>query len=76
MRDGFPTRDLRTFLKGPCCTWITRKIISVGRTVKDQDDEEDFEIRIDGEGEADEKAVEDDTELENDDAQNLCDSSV
>jgi len=44
--------------------------------VKDQDDEEDFEIRIDGEGEADEKAVEDDTELENDDAQNLCDSSV
>ena len=44
--------------------------------MKDQDDEEDFEIRIDGEGEADENAVEDNTKLEDDDTQNLCDSSV
>ena len=44
--------------------------------MKDQNDEEDFEVWVDGEGEADEDTVEDDTELENDDAENLCGGGV
>ena len=44
--------------------------------MKDQDDEEDFEVWVDGEGEADEDAVEDDAELENDDAEDLCGGGV
>lgn len=46
------------------------------RTVKDEDDKEHFEGRVDGESEAYEDAVEDDAEFEDGDADDLGDAGV